>query len=258
MGEALRLREALKLQLKARGLRYADLARALGLSEPSVKRLFSRGGISLERLERICGVLEIDFFELARSGRRVAEQPKSLSLAQEQALAAEPRLLMLFHLLCNDWTVAEVQQEFGLAATSIVRLLARLDRLRLIELQAENRLRLLVARDFAWRPQGPVLQRWARSAVVEFFRGDFDASDALLRLEVREFGPATLALLRRRLERTVHEFNEMAAVDASLPASRRRGVGLVIGLRPFSFSLLQSLREEVSGAAQRRSPARRR
>lgn len=258
MSEALRLREALKLQLKARGMRYADLARALGLSEPSVKRLFSRGGITLERLERICSVLEIDFFELARSGRRVAEQPRSLSLAQEQALAAEPRLLMLFHLLCNDWIVEEVQQEFGLSGTAIVRLLARLDRLRLIELQAGNRVRLLVARNFEWRPQGPVLTRWARSGVVEFFRGSFETPDALLRLEVREFGSATLALLRRRLERTVQEFNEMAAVDASLPASRRRGVGLVIGLRPFSFSLLQSLREEVSAAAPRRPSAGRR
>ena len=38
----------------------------------------------------------------------------------------------------------------------------------------------------------------------------------------------------------------LASVDASLPGSKRRGVGLVIGLRPFAFSLLESLREEVS------------
>lgn len=246
MPEAQRLREAIKRQLKARGLRYLDLAQALGLSEPSVKRLLSRGGITLERLERICEVLETDFFELARTGRRVVEQPNALSLAQEEALAADPRLLTLFHLLCNDWSAADVKQEFGLSEASIVRLLARLDRLKLLELQPENRVRLKVARDFEWRPQGPVMKRWARSAVVEFFRGDFDAADALLRLEVKEFGAASMALLRRRLEKVVQEFNELATVDASLPGSKRRGVGLVIGLRPFAFSLLESLREEVA------------
>lgn len=245
MSEALRLREALKRQLKARNLRYADLARALDLSEPSVKRMFSRGGITLERLERICAVLEIDFFELAKSGRRVSEQASELSLAQEETLAEEPRLLILFHLLCNDWSVAEVQQEFGIADTAIVRLLARLDRLKLLELQPENRVRLCVARDFEWRAQGPVMRRWARSALVEFFRGSFEGGDALLRLEVKELGSASLALLRRRLERTVREFTELASVDASLPGARRRGVGLVIGMRPFQFSLLQSLREEM-------------
>lgn len=246
MAEAQRLTEAIKRQLKARGLRYLDLAQALGLSEPSVKRLLSRGGITLERLERICEVLETDFFELARIGRRVVERPNALTLAQEEELAADPRLLTLFHLLCNDWSAAEVKAEFGLSEVSIVRLLARLDRLKLLELQPENRVRMLVARDFEWRPQGPVMKRWARSAVVEFFRGSFDANDALLRLEVKEFGTASMALFRRRLERVVQEFNELATVDASLPGSKRRGVGLVIGLRPFAFSLLESLREEVA------------
>lgn len=259
MSEAVRLREALKRQLKARNLRYADLARALDLSEPSVKRMFSRGGITLERLERICALLEIDFFELAKSGRRVEEQVAELSLAQEEALAAEPRLLILFHLLCSDWSVSEVQQEFAMADTTIVRMLARLDRLKLIELQPENRVRLCVARNFEWRPQGPVMRRWARGALVEFFRGNFEGNDALLRLEVKELGNASLALLRRRLERTVREFIELAAVDASLPGRKRHGVGLVIGMRPFQFSLLQALREDVGqGGAQaaRRRPAR--
>ncbi len=82
MPEAQRLHEAIKRQLKARGMRYRDLAQALGLSEPSVKRLLTRGGITLERLERICEVLETDFFELAHHGRRVAEQPNALTLAQ--------------------------------------------------------------------------------------------------------------------------------------------------------------------------------
>lgn len=256
MSDSARLREAIKRQLKARDLRYVDLARALDVSEATVKRLLSRGGITLERMERICAFLETDFFELARIGRRKTESPSELSRAQETALAADTRLLMVFHLLCNDWQVDAIQQHFGLSASSVTRFLARLDRLRLIDLQPGNRLRLRVARDFAWRPDGPVLRRYARSAVVEFMRGDFSASDALLRLEVKELGPASLALLRRRLERVVSEFNDLAEVDASLPAGRRRSVGLVLGLRPWVFSLLQSLTADAGPDRRRRkSPA---
>ena len=70
------LRAAIKQQLKARNLHYADLALAIGLSEASVKRLLSRGGITLERLDAICEFLGTDVYELARSGAAI-RRPKS-------------------------------------------------------------------------------------------------------------------------------------------------------------------------------------
>lgn len=261
MADAQRLRDAIKATLKARGMRYAELAEAIGLSEPSIKRLLSRGGITLERLEQICEALGTDFFELARSGRRSAEQAKMLSLAQEEALAADARLLTVFHLLANGWESAEIKERFALSEPALVRLLAALDRLKLLDLQPGNQVRMRVARDFAWRPQGPVLRRWARSAVVDFFRGSFEGEEAFLNLEVRELGKASLALLRRKLEKVVQEFNELAALDAPLPASRRHGVGLVIGMRPWASSMIDSLREEAGFEARpatarpRRKPA---
>ena len=41
----------LKRVLKTRGVTYADLAERIALSEASVKRLFSQGTFTLERLE---------------------------------------------------------------------------------------------------------------------------------------------------------------------------------------------------------------
>ena len=63
---------------------------------------------------------------------------------------------------------------------------------------------------------------------------------------VRELGAASVCRGGGRREKVVQECGELASVDASLPGSKRRGVGLVIGLRPFAFSLLESLREEVA------------
>jgi len=61
--------EALKKLLKARGSTYRDLGQTLGLSEPSIKRLFSQRTFTLQRLEQVCAALEIDFYELAKLAR---------------------------------------------------------------------------------------------------------------------------------------------------------------------------------------------
>src|SRR3546814_10329170 len=53
MTERDQLLRALKQVLKLRGMRYADLARGLGVSEPTVKRMLSTGRIDLARLESI-------------------------------------------------------------------------------------------------------------------------------------------------------------------------------------------------------------
>ena len=61
--------EALKESVHSRGMTYAALARELGLSEASVKRMFSRGSFTLARIEKILTVLDLDLQEVARMSR---------------------------------------------------------------------------------------------------------------------------------------------------------------------------------------------
>ena len=53
MAQTRELIKTLKLALKARGKTYADVALELGLTEASVKRLFSRQSFSLDRLDQV-------------------------------------------------------------------------------------------------------------------------------------------------------------------------------------------------------------
>jgi len=74
---------------------YADLAFALGMAESSVKRMLSRGDMPLSRIDEICRAIKLDFAELAK---RVADmQPllSSLTEAQEKALVADKKLLLV-------------------------------------------------------------------------------------------------------------------------------------------------------------------
>jgi hypothetical protein len=53
-------------------------------------------------------------------------------------------------------------------------------------------------------------------------------------------------VLRRRLERVVAEFNELAEVDTGLPSGRRAGMALLVACRPWEFSVVNALKRRRS------------
>ena len=81
---ALKLVDALKRMLKGKGLTYAGVAAGLRLSEASVKRMFSRGDFTLQRLEDICRVASIDFGELLQAASVHEAGMTHLSVEQEE------------------------------------------------------------------------------------------------------------------------------------------------------------------------------
>src|SRR3546814_15257085 len=75
-------------------------------------------------------------------------------------------------------------------------------------------------------------------------------------MDVRELGDSSIAVLRRKLEHLAAEFREMAAIDAPLPPARRRSAGMLLALRPWVFSLLDSLRGAGEGKGARSASSR--
>ena len=86
---------ALKKELKAAQMTYADLAQQLGMAESSVKRMLAKGDMPLSRIDAICRALALDFADLAR---RVADnQPllQELTQEQEKAVVSDKKLLLV-------------------------------------------------------------------------------------------------------------------------------------------------------------------
>ena len=233
---------ALKAGLRARGLTYAALARELGLAEASVKRMFSREAFSLRRIEQILGVLEMDLEEVARMGRRAHAGPAELSLEQETALAKDERLLSVFWLLQNDWRFEDILQSFAISRAELTAACARLDKLKLVDWRPGDRLRLRAPKEFLWRERGPVKKAYGRRVMQEFLHGRFDAPLELLRFESRVLSPESAVVLRRRLERLVREFGELAETDSAAAGGRRIGVALLAACRPWEFSVVNALK----------------
>jgi len=237
--------ETLKKVLKARGMTYAELARALRVSTPTVKRLFSQRSFTLARLEEILRVLEIDFFELARLSHGRRGGPAELALEQETALAKDARLFSVFWLLCNEWRFDEIVAEFRIGAAQITSYFARLERLRLIDWRPGNRARLRVPRRYIWRAGGPLRKAYGLKVVTEFMRSRFDAPHDAFHFEAQELSAESAIVAKRRLERVAAEIHELAEMDAATPGKKRVTLGVLLACRPWSISIVHALRADT-------------
>jgi len=233
--------DTLKKLLKARGLTYGAMAERVGLSEASVKRLFSRRTFTLVRLEEFCAVLEIDFFELARVARGRATELREMSIKQEEALAADQRLLALFYLTFNGWQFDDILAAYEISKTECTRLLVQLDRIGVIDLLPGNHIRLKLPQSTRIRADGPIRRIHGRRVVGDFLAPSFDAVGGYFTLELGELSRASFEVLKRKLERLASEFHELAELDSHLRSSSRETIGMALGIRPWTMPLLSGL-----------------
>ncbi len=251
--------EIIKTELKSRGLSYADVARELALSESAVKRMFAPGGeMPLSRVDQLCRVLQTDFASLSqRLGERQSLR-RELSLAQERAVLAEPKLLLTAICCLSQWSFEQILATYRISEAELTRYLAELDRLGIIELRPLNRYRLQVAKTFRWRPQGPVMQFFRESVMGDFFSGGFEGEGELLSLVHGQLSHAMARDLVERLQRVAEDFARQHLLDQRLPEEEKRRYTLVMGMRCWLFEAFRHLqRPGAAATALTRTPSAR-
>ncbi len=235
--------QALKRLLKGQGITYALLAQRLGLSEATVKRMFSRGAISLKRLDQICQILDVGLTELSAEAQRERAPLDELSAAQEQTLVDDPALLLAMYLVLNRWQQTEVLQRYNWSASEWTRLLVRLDRLGVIELLPGNRTRPRTQRNFRWRREGPMQRFFQRKLLPQYFQRGFDQKNDRLLLLSGMVSRHSAEFVDRRLAEVAKEFDLLMVQDAALPAVERVGLSLVLAMRPWNLALFAPYRK---------------
>jgi|SRR4051812_2303065 len=234
MAQAHALVDALKSVLKSRGITYARLGKALRLSEASVKRIFAARSFSLERLDQACAFLEIEISDLARMVAAETASPQRLTVAQERELVSDSRLLLVAVHVLNHWTMQDIVGAYAITKAECIRALARLDKLGIIDLMPNNRIRIRVPRDFAWLPDGPIHDYFRRQVQNDFFRSRFDAPGELLVFTSGMLSRGGNASIQSRMKRLGAEFSESHRQDLELPLEQRFGTSLLIALRPWA------------------------
>jgi len=232
----------IKRQLKLQGLTYRDVAVALGLSEPSVKRLFASEQFTLDRIVEICSMLGFTLAEITQEAQDGLRRLRTLTTEQEAGLVSDPKLLLVAVCALNHWRMLDILSVYQLSEAQCVQHLLHLDRLQLISLLPGNRIRLNVARDFDWLPDGPIRSYFHRHGLPEFIAGEFDGSGESLDFAHGMLTESARAKLQEELRQLRGRFAQLHEESLAAPLAQRRGTGLLLALRewePAAFAMLR-------------------
>jgi DNA-binding Xre family transcriptional regulator len=241
MAQTRELIKTLKTALKANGKTYADVAVELGLTEASVKRLFSQQSFSLVRLDKVCHMLNMEITDLVQLMNEQQQRLQQLSVEQEQEITADVTLTLVAVCVLNKWTMKNMLAYFRITEAECIRHLVKLDRLKVIELLPNNRIKLLVAPSFSWRKNGPIQSFFQKKISQEFFHTHFSRDDECLIVLNGMFSSQSNAELQRKLKRLAREFDLLNNDDAALDLEKRDGVTLVMAMRGWQYGLFKPL-----------------
>jgi transcriptional regulator with XRE-family HTH domain len=236
--------DAIKRRLKAQGMTYRALARRLRLSEPTIKRDLTRGDFSLKRLDAICEILGVDVADLATEEAPRDSRLTRFTDAQERALTANPKLVLLTYLLVNRWTLDEIIEAIALDENELVRQLLALDEIGIVNFRPPRGVQLLTARNFTWRKDGPLHEFFLQRVVPDYFRAAFDGGGDEFLFLTGSLSTASRERLKAALNRVTAEFEELARQDARLPVSERHGCAALLTLRDWRLSEFERYRRK--------------
>jgi hypothetical protein len=257
MARSAALIDVLKRELKVRGVRYADLARRLHLSEASVKRMFSTRSFTLRRLDEMCACAGIDFADLARALAREDTLISQLTHEQEKEIVSDRKLFLVAVCALNQVSLEQIVQKYDLTEAECVGLLARLDRLKFIELQPGNRVRLLVSRTFSWLPDGPIQRFFNEQAHNEFFRCRFNRADEFMLVVNGMLSGHSSAAIVERLRKVAREFSALHTEDMRLPLEQRSAMSVLVALRHWELDAFAELKRRQRPTMRLVNAARR-
>ena len=237
--------DTLKKSLRQRGLTYLDVARALRLSESSVKRLFAHQDFSLGRVERICALMKLELTDLLELMHAAEPHLSELTEDQERTLVSEPKLLLIGILAISFWTAADILQTFKVSKTELVRMLARLDRLRIIDLLPDNVIKVRLARNFTWRKDGPIQRFFEERIQQQFFKTSFTHHGERRIVVFGALSRRSNQLLQQRLLKLGEEFDALVQEDKALEHRMRTGTTMMLAIRPWEPVQFTELRRRT-------------
>lgn len=242
MAQTAALIETLKQALKNHRLTYAEVAHKLKMSEANVKRMFASQRFTLERLEQICQLMKMELSDLFQLYEESRQRITQLTLEQEEELVSDSKLLLVAVSVRNRLSFDDIIENYRLSKPECIHALARLDKLKIIDLLPNNRIKLRIDEDFRWLPNGPIERFFEQQIQSQFLKSRFNGE-----LEQRLFlfgllGDSSTQVVINKMQSLAREFSDLHRQDARLPLAKRHSIGFMLALRPWELEVFQPLR----------------
>jgi transcriptional regulator with XRE-family HTH domain len=247
--EIVQLVATIKRQLKAQGLTYKEVGRALKLSEASVKRIFASERFTVMRLAQVSQLLGFTLAELLQESTSSLPPLETLTREQETQLISDDKLLLVAVCSLNHWSLADILDVYQITKADAVKRLRILDRMGIIELLPGDRIRRRAKRDFDWIPDGPIRSYFSKQGLSDFLTGPFDPADESLDFAhgmLTRSAQAELKLELRRLRSKLVTLHEQS-IPAAL--SEKDGIGLLLAIRQWEPLAFRRIRRAIPSAS---------
>ena len=134
---------------------------------------------------------------------------------------------MLFR---SKWTPEEIRDEFRLTEAQLVNHLVRLDRLGVIKLLPNNRVRVLIGRHPDWKSGGPIRQTFNRWLGQQFAHMDYPRG--MFEVETVKIAPSSLPLLQSLMKDFSEAVIRIGERDHQLRGARQDWYSVLVAARP--------------------------
>ena len=222
---------ALRSVFRAKGITYKDAAKALNLSEVSVKRLFSDKNCSLLRLEKLCELADTDFSQLISIAESKQQLLTELTVQQEKMLVDDTRLLLVAVCIINHWTFDEILFKYQFTVAQLTGMFTKLDGLKIIDLLPGNRYHLKISRGFSWQPRGPIQNFFLQSILQAYLSDGIESSGNHFRFVWGMLAKESVDELNRKIHRLIDEYMKIAEQDVRIPVENKLTSSLLIMFR---------------------------
>jgi transcriptional regulator with XRE-family HTH domain len=170
------IRSFIKRQLEHRDLTYKELARAMNVSEITVKRWLTKRDFSTATLIEFGKILDFNVFDFIEANYFAPIHHQSYSIQQEEFLVKEPKAGLLLLKLIYNYPPEEIRQMLQISQAEFLRLLRKLDNLKFLELHPGEKIRFIMKGPFRAREEGPYLQKYAprlRDLIFSYFKQNY-------------------------------------------------------------------------------------
>ncbi len=242
MAQTLHLINTLKKALKGHSLTYADIAKKIDMSEASIKRMFSEKNFTLKRLEQLCQCMELELSDLLALMKEDESNISQLSEEQEKEIVNDLSLLLVTVCVLNRWSLNDITSRYKISETEGIQYLAKLDRLKIIDLLPKNKIKLLVTSNFAWIENGPIQKFFQSKVEKDFFSARFNKANERLFVINGMLAENSNAVFQKKMEKLVKEFNDLNDSDAGLSIDDRYGTTAIIAIRQWEYGLFAHMR----------------
>jgi len=245
MAQSTALIETLKQALKAHQLTYARVADKIGMSEANVKRMFAARRFSLDRLEQICQLMGMELSDLVALYDESRQRITQLSYEQEQELVQDVRLLLVAVSVRSRLDFDHIVTNYQISKTECIAYLAKLDKLKIIDLLPNNRIKLRIDENFSWLPNGPIERFFEKQVQAQFLKSSFNHEFSQRLFQFGLLTDPSIRILMNKMQGLAREFGDLHRQDSQQPLEKRSSIGFILALRPWELQAFESLHRQA-------------